>query len=300
MIFHDLETMPAAAKWTSVTAAGVVVLSFEGVILRLLDLSQWTILLVRGPLMAVGLGVVFWLGWGRGGGLLRGLRATGGWGLLAAALFACDNVLFVVALRSTSVANTLLLLSTAPVFAGALGRPVLGERVPARTWVVTATVLCGVAVIFAGGFGRGHLSGDLAALGAAASIAGTLVVIRRARSVVMLPSMALGALAAALVAAPLADPGSVTGPDALLLALVGLVIAPVAFGPISIGPRHLPAQEVSLLMLLETVLGPVWAWLILGQSPGRSTLAGGALIVGALVTHAAIGLRRPVPAPPPR
>jgi drug/metabolite transporter (DMT)-like permease len=118
--------------------------------------------------------------------------------------------------------------------------------------------------------------------------------------VVMLPSMALGALAAALVAAPLADPGSVTGPDALLLALVGLVIAPVAFGPISIGPRHLPAQEVSLLMLLETVLGPVWAWLILGQSPGRSTLAGGALIVGARATHAAIGLRRPVPAPPPR
>lgn len=149
MIFHCLETMPADEKWTSVTAAGVVVLSFEGVILRLLDLSQWTILLVRGPLMAVGLGVIFWLGWGRGGGLLRGLRATGGWGLLAAALFACDNVLFVVALRSTSVANTLLLLSTAPVFAGALGRPVLGERVPARTWVVTATVLCGGATSLA-------------------------------------------------------------------------------------------------------------------------------------------------------
>jgi drug/metabolite transporter, DME family len=53
-------------------------------------------------------------------------------------------------------------------------------------------------------------------------------------------------------------------------------------------------------MLLETVLGPVWAWLILGQSPGRSTLAGGALIVGALVTHAAIGLRRSVPPPAPR
>src|SRR6266540_1354340 len=250
------------ARWTSLTAAGVVLLSFEGTIVRLLDLSQWTIL------------------------LLRGLRAIGGWGLLAAGLFGCDNLLFIVALRTTSVANTLVLLSTAPVFAGALGRLVLGERVPARTWLVTATVLCRVAVIVSGSFGGGHLAGDLAALGAALAIAGTLVLIRRARSVVMLPSMALGALAAALVAAPLADPGSVTGPDALLLALVGLVIAPVAFGAISITPRHLPAQEVSLLMLLEAVLGPLWAWVILGQAPGRATLLGGALI----------GIRQPVPA----
>jgi drug/metabolite transporter (DMT)-like permease len=141
---------PTQARWTSITAAGVVVLSFEGVIVRLLDLSQWTILLVRGPLMAIGLGVIFWLGWGRGGGLLRGLRAIGGWGLLAATLFACDNLLFIIALRTSSVANTLVLLSTAPVFAGVGGRVVLGERAPARTWVVTATVLAGVAVIVSG------------------------------------------------------------------------------------------------------------------------------------------------------
>lgn len=284
------------ARWTSITAAGVVVLSFEGVIVRLLDLSQWTILLIRGPLMAIGLGVIFWLGWGRGGGLLPGLRAIGGWRLLAAALFACDNLLFIIALRTSSVANTLVLLSTAPVFAGVLGRIVLGERPPARTWVVTATVLAGVAVIFSGSLGGGDVLGDLAALGAAVSIAGTLVLIRRARSVVMLPSMALGALVAALAAAPLADPGSVTGSDALLLALVGLVIAPVAFGSISVAPRHLPAQEVSLLMLLETVLGPLWAWLILGQAPARATLGGGALIVAALVTHAVLSMRRPLPA----
>lgn len=185
---------PSSRIRPSTTTVSTSVLSFEGVVVRLLDLSQWTILLVRGPLGAVGLGVIFWLGWGRGDGWLRGLRSIGGWGLLAAALFGCDNLLFIVALRTTSVANTLVLLSTAPVFAGALGPLVLGERVPARTWLVTATVLGGVAVIFAGSFGRGgNLAGDLAALGAALSIAGTLVAIRRARSVVMLPSMALGA-----------------------------------------------------------------------------------------------------------
>ena len=287
----------AQARWTLVTAGGVVVLSFEGVIVRSLELDQWTILLLRGPLFALGLALIFRLGWGRGG-LAAGLRAAGGLGLLAAALFALDNVMFIVALRSSSVANTLLLLATAPVFAGVLGRVLLAERPPARTWVVTGVVLCGVAVIVSGGLGGGHLRGNLAALGAALSIAGTLVLIRRGRAAVMLPSMALGALLAAVVAAPLADPGSVDGRDALLLALLGLVILPVAFGAISLGPRHLPAQEVSLLMLLETVLGPLWAWALLGQAPGAATLSGGALIVGALLAHALLGIRRPSPGAP--
>jgi drug/metabolite transporter (DMT)-like permease len=275
-----------------VVAGGVVVLSFEGVIVRSLHLDQWTILLLRGPLMASGLVLLFRLGWRHGP--LAGLRAAGRLGLLAAGLFAADNLLFIIALRTTSVANTLVLLATAPIFAGLLGRAVLGERPPARTWAATVVVLAGVGVIVAGSRGQGHLLGDLAALGAAGSIAGTLVLVRLGRQVVLLPSMALGALGAALVAAPLAHPGSLGGRDALLLVLVGLVIAPLAFGAILVGPRHLPAQEVSLLMLGETVLGPLWAWLLLGQAPEAATLGGGALIVAALLAHALLGIRRPM------
>jgi hypothetical protein len=93
MAFHDPNTWSAPGKWTSVTAAGVVVLSFEGTIVRLLDLSQWTILLVRGPLMAVGLGVIFWLGWAAAAGMgdpRAGSRRRGpaGWALIVGALAA--------------------------------------------------------------------------------------------------------------------------------------------------------------------------------------------------------------------
>jgi drug/metabolite transporter (DMT)-like permease len=280
-------------RWTAVVAGGVLLLSFEGTIVRSLQADQWTILLLRGPLLAAGLALLFRLGWRRGA--LAGLRAAGGLGLGAAGLFAADNLLFIIALRTTSVANTLVLLATAPIFAGLLGRAVLGERPPARTWGTTVVVLGGVGVIVAGELGHGgHLLGDLAALGAAGSIAGTLVLIRLGRQVVLLPSMAAGALGAALVAAPLADLGSVGARDGVLLVLVGLVIAPLAFGAILVGPRHLPAQEVSLLMLGETVLGPLWAWLLLGQAPGAATLGGGALIVAALLTHALLGIRHPV------
>jgi drug/metabolite transporter (DMT)-like permease len=285
-----------SAKGILIAGTGAVVLSFEGVIVQLLDSGPLTILLWRGPLMAAGFVGIFWLGWARGGGLWRGLRAVGGIGVLAAALFAADNVLFIVALTRTSVANTLLILSAAPVFAALLGRAVLGDRVGGRTWAVIAAVLAGVAVILSGSLDRGALLGDLAALGAALSIAGTLVLIRRARGVVMLPSMALGALAAAVAVAPFADPRVGGASDLALLVLLGLVVAPVAFGCIAIGPRYLPAHEVSLLMLLETVLGPVWAWAALGSTPAASTLAGGAVVVFALVTNSVLALRRPATA----
>ena len=283
----------AEAKGLLIVGTGAVVLSFEGVLVQALDASQWTILFVRGPLMAAGFLLIFWAGWGRAGGLVSGLRAAGGWGLAAGVLFAADNVLFIVALRTTSVANTLVILTTAPVWAALGGRLLLGERVGARTWAVAATVLAGVAIIFSGSLGRGPLPGDLAALGAAISIAGTLLIIRRARTVVMLPSMALGALGAGLVAWPLADPGGVSAHDALILLLLGLVITPVAFGCIAIGPRYLPAHEVGLVMLLETALGPLWAWVFLAQVPGARTLAGGAIIVAALATQSFLSIRRP-------
>jgi drug/metabolite transporter (DMT)-like permease len=291
------------AKGILITGTGGVVLSFEGVIVQALDVSQWTILFCRGPLMAAGFLLIFWRGWAREGGLpglLGGLRAVGGWGpwaasrlpLAAAALFAIDNVLFIVALRTTSVANTLVILSTVPVWAALLGRLLLGEPVGARTWAVIVAVVAGVVAIVSGSLGHGRPLGDLAALGAAMSIAGTLVIIRRARTVVMLPSMALGALVAGLAAAPLADLGTVGGRDALLLVLLGLVIVPVAFGCISIGPRYLPAHEVGLLMLLEPVLGPLWVWAILGRAPALRTVAGGTVILAALVTNSVLGIRR--------
>jgi drug/metabolite transporter (DMT)-like permease len=292
---------PAAAGSTQATgvlivALGVVVLSFESTIVGLLHLSAWTILLWRGSLMAIGLTTIFWLGWARGGAL-RGVRAAGGCGLVVAVLFACDNVLFILALRTTSVANTLIILSTAPAWSGVLSWVLLGERGSARTWIVTVVALAGVAAIFSGSLGHGHPLGDLAAFGAAGSLAGALVLARRARSMVTLPSMALGGLLAAAVAAPFARPALPTGSEALLLGLLGLVIAPVAFGCVSAGLRYLPAQEVGLLMLLETVLGPFWALLILHQPPGAAALLGGAVIVPALLVNGVLSARQRNPPP---
>ena len=89
---------------------------------------------------------------------------------------------------------------------------------------------------------------------------------------------------------PFASPAAVGGHDLAVLALLGLVILPLALTLFIAGARTAPAAEVALMALLETVLGPLWAWLGVGEVPSARALAGGALVIAAIVTNAALAL----------
>ncbi len=108
----------------------------------------------------------------------------------------------------------------------------------------------------------------------------------------MVPGTAVGGLVAAAIALPLADPLSPQGIDIFWIGLLGLVVIPIAFGLITTGPRYLPAPEVGLIMLLETVLGPIWVWIALGEEPPPMSLVGGAIVIVALAVHSLVRLRQ--------
>jgi drug/metabolite transporter (DMT)-like permease len=271
------------ARGVAIVITGVVVLSPESLVIRALDVDQWTILLWRGLLMAIGLMVIVAVT--NRERYIQRVVEIGSAGLLAAGLFASDNVLFVTSLRHTAAANTLLIVSSAPLFAALFSWLFLRERVAARTWVTMGIATVAVGIILSDGLDRGTVGGELAALGAAMSIAGTFVVLRGARARNMLPSMALGALLGAVAAAAFAAPTSPRGDDIALLLVLGAFIAPVAFGLLSIATRYLPAAEVSLAILGEAVLGPLWVWLVLAEAPSPRVVAGGLLLVGALAVH---------------
>lgn len=277
----------------AIVGAGVLVLSPETLVIRLVSVDQWTILLWRGVLM--GIGLLAFVAATSDEALGRRVVAVGRLGALAAALFAADNVLFVTSVTHTTAANTLAILSTSPLFAALFAAVFLRERVRRSAWVAMTVAAGAVALIVSEGLGRGAVGGDLAALGASMSIAGTLVVLRGSRVRNMLPSMALGALLGAAVASPFADPFGPSGGDALLLLLLGVVIGPVAFGLLATGPRYLQAAEVSLMILAEAVLGPLWVWLALGEVPGGRVLLGGGVLLVTLGVHfASEAARRPV------
>ena len=107
----------------------------------------------------------------------------------------------------------------------------------------------------------------------------------------MIPAVGLGLLTAAVLALPLAAFPAVAPLQWLWIALGGLVVVPFGLMLLTLGPRYLAAPEVAMLLLLETVVGPFWVWLVLAEEPGTRSLIGGAIIVTALFVHALVRLR---------
>ena len=272
-----------------ITVIGVLVLSAEGVLIRSIEVDPWTLLFLRGVLAAPGLFVFFLIAERRG--WRDQLRSMGLAGLLAAVLFAIDNVGFIYSITHTSVANTLLLISLAPLFAGLFTRLVLREQVPRRTWLAIAGGAVATSIIMFGSLVEGDLPGTIAGLVAAAAIGGTLVVLRAHPHLNMVPAVALGSGLAALVGLPLSSPSSADVQDWMYLVALGLIVVPIAFGLIATGPRYIPAAEVALFLLLETVLGALWVWMAIGEVPALATIVGGFILVVVLAAHSAATLR---------
>ena len=221
----------------------------------------------------------------------RVLTEIGRWGVVVAILFGIQTALFITSITNTSVANTLVVMSAAPLFAAIWARLFYGEPVGIRMWLVIAVAMAGVVFMFSASVGSGSLGGDLAAVGAAAAFGAEFVIIRRHRDVNMVPAMGLGGLVAAALALPLAAPTAVTAGDLGYLATSGFLVLPLGFGLLAVAPRYLPGAEVGLITLLETILGPLWVWLAIGEEPGVRTLIGGAIVVGTLAVNTALLLR---------
>jgi drug/metabolite transporter (DMT)-like permease len=274
----------------ALTLFGVLVLTPDTLMIRLIDIDPWTMNFWRGALMSFSLLAVCTVM--RGRALIGDIRGLGFAGLSVAVIYALNAISFVSAIEHTRVANVLIILAATPLIAALLSVVVLRERVSAATWAAIAAGITGVVIVVGDGLRAGTSLGDIFALATATALAVTFIIIRRNRHVNMVPAAALGALLSAVLVAPLADPMSVPSDSWGLLLLLGLVVMPVAFGLITLGPKTLPAPEVALLMLLETVLGPVWVWLVIGEAPSELALLGGTIVIAAVVLQSAWRLRR--------
>jgi len=286
-------------KGLLLTSLGVLILTPDTLLVRLIDAEPFTLLVWRGVLQALGILVI--LAVLHRGHLAAPFRAVGRWGLLLAVVFSGCTLFFILALSLTAVADVLVIVAAAPLAAAVFSLVFLGEGVPARTWVAISLAVVGIALLVSEDLGSGSLLGDLAAGVCALCIGGTFTITRHARSVSMVPAMVLAGIFTAAVALPIAlltESGAFffTGAQLGYTLAMGLVVVPLSFALITLGPRYLPAAEVGLILLLETVLGPLWVWLVIGEYPGDLALVGGGLVVVTLAGHSLAGARRRRPA----
>jgi drug/metabolite transporter (DMT)-like permease len=227
------------------------------------------------------------------GRLMRPVLAVGRSGLMASILLAVQFFCFLLAVTRTTVAETLVIMSVSPFMAALTGWALLGERVPLRTLIAMAVGFSGIAVMFAGSLGSGALLGNLIALGVPLAFAGQLVALRRqSESIDMLPTVLIAGLISLPLSFLLAWPLEATTHDMIFLALLGAFQLALGCALMTIAVRHLPAAEVGLFALLETILGPIWVWIAFGERPHDLALLGALVVVSALAANALLGLRR--------
>jgi drug/metabolite transporter (DMT)-like permease len=269
-------------------ASAAVCFSSGGLIVRLVSTGPWTTSLWRSLFASLSLALVLQVA--RRKSILAQWRAGGRPALAVAACMAVASTCFILSLARTSVADTLLLMSVGPYVTGLLGWLLVGERVPLRTWLSMGVALGGATVMVSDSYTRGALAGNLLALVTASSFALAIVFIRRHPEIQMAPAAALGMGLTALVALPLADPLGTPPRDLALLGFFGAGQFAGGFLLFTAGARLIPAAESALIGMLETVLGPLWVWLVVNERPGASTLIGGALILAALLGNTLIDL----------
>jgi drug/metabolite transporter (DMT)-like permease len=281
----------AAACWSS-----------GGILIRQLSIANaWEIVFWRSLFMALFVAGVLAVIHGRR--MPKAVVASGMPGLVSGLFLAGTFFFFIGSLTRTTVANTFVLMSVSPFLAALAGRWVLKEPVPARTWVAMTVAFAGVVVMFADSLDAGRLAGNLLALGVSACFAGQVTVLRRFHATVdMLPQVMIAGLSSLVVAYALAPPFAATGRDLAWLALMGCVQLGTGCLLATAASKHLSATELGLLALLEPIVGPLWVWALLGERPGAAALAGGVVVLGAVIANATFAAwrgARAVAAPAP-
>ena len=282
---------PATRRGALLVACAAVCWSSGGLIARLVTTTSWTTSLWRSVFATMFLAVVLRIV--RGRGIVAQWRDGGRPIVAVAACMALASTCFIFSLAYTSVANTLILISTGPYVAGLLGWLMLGERVAARTWITMGVALAGAVVMVSDSYSRGAIVGDLLAIVMAVSFATATVLVRSRPETPMAPASALATTLTALVALPFSEPLRTTARDLGLLAAFGVGNYGLGFLLFMAGARLIPAAQSALVGMLETVLGPLWVWLVLDERPGVATLVGGALILTALLANTLLELGTP-------
>jgi drug/metabolite transporter (DMT)-like permease len=254
--------------------------STAGALQRELSVDTTTQLAGRALFAAIALaGFVAFSNRGRA---IDAFRSMGAAGWAVAVCMAIASGSFIVALNHATVANVLFMQAVAPVAAALLAWIALGESITRRAGLAMAVALVGVALM-AGGPGSGGLVGVTASFVMTLAFAVGIVITRHRRDVSMAPAICLSQVLVLLVAAPFANPGSVTGHDLTFLVVLGVGQMGLGLAFLTVGARLIPASEVALITLLEVVLGPFWVWLTISETPSATTIIGGAVVVLAVL-----------------
>ena len=256
---------------------GVLLFSFDSVLIRLASASSWDSAFYRGFFAIFPTSLVLFIT--EKTTVFTKIKEEGFPLVLSGVLWGASGTLFVTAVKNTIAANVLVILSLAPFFAAIASYIFLKEKIKKETLFLIILSATGVFIIFYNDIGGGTVFGNVIALFVPVLAGLNLTWLRKHKNISRLGAVITWGFTAAFVSFFFASPLAVPLGSLIYLLLLGLIAVPFAQLFLSIGTKYLPAYKVALIMMLEAVLGPVWIWLFIGEIPPFKTFAGGVLIL---------------------
>ena len=277
-------------KGSLLAFVAVMFITPDSLFIRLSNIDTWGLVFYRGiiPFFTVffGMLLIYRLNF------FRILFTSGYHGLIYVGTFSVTNITFVVSIQNTNVANTLVMIATAPMLSAILGAIFLKEPPDKKTWVSIIITFLAVLYIFFDSIKIGNFYGDILGFITAIGLAVGAVTIRSAKSKNLVPAAVVGKLFVASFALLFIENFALIGSDIFIVPLMCILCVAIPFVLVTIAPRFIPAAEVNLFFLLETIIGPIWVWLIIKEQPSIETLLGGVIIIITIAIHSFLKLKK--------
>ena len=278
-------------KGSLLAFVAVMFITPDSLLIRLSDIETWGMLFYRGaiPFVIVLVGLLLFYRQN----FINAFLKVGTVGIFYAISFSICNITFIVSIQNTNVANTLIMIALAPMLSAILGAIFLKEMPSKGTWIAIFITFLAALFIFYDSLQVGNLFGNIMGFITAAGLAVNAVLIRYAKDRDLLPSAVMGKLGVAVFAFFFVENFNLNGTDQIYIPVMCIICVALPFVLVTIAPRFIPAEEVNLFFLLETIIGPIWVWLVVKEQPTLETIIGGAVIIITLGIHSFIKLREP-------
>ena len=277
-------------KGSLLAFVAVMFITPDSLFIRLSNLDTWGLVFYRGiiPFFTVffGMILIYKLNF------FKLLFNSGFHGVIYVATFSITNITFVVSIQNTNVANTLVMIATAPMLSAILGAIFLKEPPDRKTLISIIITFFAIVYIFFDSLKVGNFYGDILGFITAFGLAVGAITIRSAKTKNLVPAAVIGKLFVASFALFFIESFALIDKDLFIVPLMCILCVAIPFVLVTIAPRFIPAAEVNLFFLLETIIGPIWVWFIIKEQPSIETLQGGAIIITTIAIHSFLKLRK--------
>ena len=278
------------AKGLALTSLGVLIMSLESLFIKFTSVSSFLFSFYIGIFMFISMATTFLFK--EKAVLKKALTTNLPMMIVCAILMGTSNIFFITAVKTTTVANVVIIFSTAALFSALFAYLFYREKITKNIIVASFFMFVGLFIIFNDKLEIGSIEGNIYALLCTAFFATSYVILSRYKDMDRFILTAFSGLALSMIAFFFCDDLAIDFKTLAVVMIMGLLISPISRVFLGNGAKYISASEVSLLMIIETIMAPVWVWIFLNEVPSSYTFIGGSIIVATLIVNSLYTLKK--------